>query len=197
MAKVSAGGAQGAFQLNGSHSSWSNAKCGSLIELLARGDFASPVVVIDEVDKIGDSKVAPVLPALLDLLEVRTARHFKDEFFELEFDCSRMIFILTVNDVSDVPAPLLSRVNVFEVPRPTPAQRQRIIQSEIKKWQMKTKRPEINFDLSACNQLAERVDLDLRKTTDLVREGFGRAICDRSAVAMLHIPKSESRSIGF
>jgi ATP-dependent Lon protease len=197
MAKISAGGAQGAFQLNGSHSSWSHAKWGSLIELLAKGDLASPVVVIDEVDKIGDSRTAPVLPALLDLLEVRTARHFKDEFFEVEFDCSRMIFILTANEISNVPAPLLSRVNVFDVPRPSPEQRQRIIQSEIKKWQKKTKRPEINFDLSACNQLAERVDLDLRKTTDLVREGFGRAICDSSAVAMLHIPKSEGRTIGF
>lgn len=197
MAKISAGGAQGAFQLNGSHSSWNNAKCGSLIELLAHGDFASPVVVIDEVDKIGDGTTAPVLPALLDLLEARTARHFRDEFFELDFDCSRMIFILTANEISDVPAPLLSRVNVFEVPRPSRAQRHRIIQSEIKKWQKKTRRPGINFDLSACDQLAERVDLDLRKTTDLVREGFGRAICDRSAVAMLQIPKSEARTIGF
>lgn len=197
MTKITAGGAQGAFQLNGSHPTWSNAQCGSLIELLAHGEFASPVVVIDEVDKIGNSTTAPVLPALLDLLEARTARHFKDEFFELEFDCSRMIFILTANEISDVPAPLLSRVNVFEVPRPSPAQRHRIIQSEIKKWQKKTRRPGITFDLGMCDQLAARVDLDLRKTTDLVREGFGRAICDRSGVAMLQIPKSEARSIGF
>jgi hypothetical protein len=45
--------------------------------------------------------------------------------------------------------------------------------------------------------LAERVDLDLRKTTDLVREGFGRAISGGATLAKLSIPKNKVRSIGF
>lgn len=63
MEKLSAGGAQGAFQITGSHSGWTNARYGSLIDLLARGKSSSPVVVIDEVDKIGNSPSYPVLPS--------------------------------------------------------------------------------------------------------------------------------------
>ncbi|MBA4381175.1 MAG: AAA family ATPase [Sideroxydans sp.] len=197
MEKLTAGGAQAAFQINGSHSTWTNAKYGSLINLLAKGNSSSPVVVIDEVDKIANSTNAPILPALLDLLESRSAKCFRDEFFGMEFDCSRMIFILTANSIESVPLPLLSRVNVFDVPRPAPAQRLRIIKHEIKQWQKKTKHHEIGFDMNACHELAERVDLDLRKTTDLVREGFGRAISAGSTGAKLSIPKNKVRSIGF
>jgi ATP-dependent Lon protease len=197
MEKLTAGGAQAAFQINGSLSTWSNAKYGSLIDLLAKGESSSPVVVLDEVDKIGNSTTAPLLPVLLDLLESRSAKCFRDEFFGMEFDCSRVIFILTANTIETVPTPLLSRVNVFDVPRPAPAQRLRIIKCEIKQWQKKTRHPEIAFDMNVCHELAERVDLDLRKTTDLVREGFGRAISGGSTVAKLSIPKNTVRSIGF
>lgn len=197
MQKLSAGGAQGAFQLNGSQSSWTNAKYGSIVELLACGRSSSPVVVIDEVDKIGSSQSYPVLPVLLDLLEHRSAMSFKDEFLDLEFDCSKIIFVLTANALSDVPTPLQSRVNVFDVPRPGPEQRMRIIQREIRQWQNKTRRTEINFAVDHCHQLAERVDLDLRKTTDLVREGFAKAMYSRTAIAQLAIPAHKGRSIGF
>jgi len=115
----------------------------------------------------------------------------------MEFDCSRMIFILTANTVDAVPAPLLSRVNVFDVPRPAPAQRLRIIKREIKQWQRKTRHPEIAFGANACHELAERVDLDLRKTTDIVREGFGREIHAGATLAKLSIPRSNVRTIGF
>ena len=94
MEKLSAGGAQGGFQLTGSHNSWTGARPGGLFTLLAEGQFATPVVVIDEVDKIRDSQY-PMLPVLLDLFEPHTARCFKDEFFEMQFDASRIIFVLT------------------------------------------------------------------------------------------------------
>jgi ATP-dependent Lon protease len=198
MEKISAGGTQAGFQVNGSDSTWATAKYGALINLLAQGESSSPVLVIDEVDKIGNSSSSPILPTLLDLLETRSAKCFRDIFFGMEFDCSRMIFILTANTIESVPLPLLSRVNVFDVPRPEPSQRLRIIKREISQWQKKTKRHGIEFDLSACLELAERVDLDLRKTTDLVREGFGRAISTKVDVAKLVIPhKNEVRSIGF
>jgi ATP-dependent Lon protease len=197
MEKMSAGGVQASFQINGSDSTWSNAKYGSLIDLLAKGESSSPVVVLDEVDKISNGTTAPLLPVLLDLLESRSAKCFRDEFLGLEFDCSRMIFILTANSIETVPTPLLSRVNVFDVPRPAPAQRLRIIKREIKQWQKKTRHPEIAFDMNVCHELAERVDLDLRKTTDLVREGFGRAISGGATLAKLSIPKNKVRSIGF
>ena len=196
MEKISAGGAQGGFQLTGSHTSWTGSRPGSLFTLLAEGKFATPVVVIDEVDKIIDSRY-PVLPVLLDLFEPNTSVRFKDEFFEMAFDASRIIFVLTANSLEGVPAPLLSRVEVFDVPRPEPAQRLRIIQEEAAKLRTKTKLP-IKLDKASSEALAARKDVDLRKTTRLVREAFTRALQANELVAKLVVPKFEGRGqIGF
>lgn len=194
--KISAGGAQGGFQLTGAHSGWKGARPGSLFTVLAEGQSASPVFVVDEVDKIVDSQY-PVLPVLLDLLEPNTGKCFKDEFFEMEFDASRAIVVLTANSLDGVPTPLLSRVEVFDVPRPDPLQRRRIIESQAAHLRLKT-RKEIYLDEIASAQLAERTDLDLRKTTRLIDEGFANALLSGATMAKLTIPKSEARrSIGF
>lgn len=196
MEKISAGGAQGGFQLTGSHTSWTGSRPGSLFTVLAEGKFATPVVVIDEVDKIIDSRY-PVLPVLLDLFEPNTSVRFKDEFFEMTFDASRIIFVLTANSLDGIPAPLLSRVEVFDVPRPEPAQRLRIIQDEAAKLRSKTKLP-IKLDKASSEALAARKDVDLRKTTRLVREAFTRALQTNEPVAKLVVPKFEGRGqIGF
>lgn len=194
--KISAGGAQGGFMLAGSHSSWHSARNGSLFTLLAEGKSAAPVMVIDEVDKIVDSKF-PVLPVLLDLFEPDTARCFKDEFFDMRFDASRVIFVLTANTLEGIPTPLLSRLEVFDVPRPQPEQRLRIIQSVAEYLRHKTHK-QIELDEAVCNDLAERVDLDLRKTTRLVKEAFAKAVAAGAAMARFEMPKKEGRrAIGF
>jgi ATP-dependent Lon protease len=196
MDKISAGGAQGGFQLTGSHNSWNGARPGALFTLLAEGQFATPVVVIDEVDKIRDSQY-PVLPVLLDLFEPQTARCFKDEFFEMQFDASRIIFVLTANSLEDVPAPLLSRLEVFDIARPEPAQRLRIIQNEVAMLRRKTGL-NIRLDKAASEALADRQDIDLRKTTRLVSEAFVRALQAGELVAKLLLPKAGGRfQIGF
>ena len=196
MEKISAGGAQGGFQLTGSHNSWTGARPGALFTLLAEGQFATPVVVIDEVDKIHDSQY-PVLPVLLDLFEPQTAKCFKDEFFEMQFDASRIIFVLTANSLEGVPAPLLSRLEVFDIARPEPAQRMRIIQNEAAMLRRKTGL-NIRLDKVGSDALADRQDIDLRKTTRLVSEAFARALQARELVAKLLVPKVEGRlQIGF
>lgn len=194
--KLSAGGAQGGFQLTGSHSSYTDGKPGAIFTLLAEGQSAAPVMVIDEVDKIHDRSY-PVLPVLLDLLEPRSAREFKDEFFETTFDASRMVVALTANTLDGVPAPLLSRVEVINVPSPEPSQRLRIIQQEAAQWCKKTRRL-IDFREADCRALSERMDIDLRKLTRVVKESFAKAIQQGETTAHLVLPKAEGRrSIGF
>jgi ATP-dependent Lon protease len=194
--KISAGGAQGGFQLTGSHSSWTGSRPGMLFSLLAEGDSAAPVVVIDEVDKIHDTQY-PVLPVLLDLLDAGSSKQFKDEFFELQFDASRIIFVLTANSIENVPPALLSRVEVFNVPAPEPAQRLRIIQETAEILRSKTKR-KITLCGRTVGILSERVDIDLRRVTRLVHEAFTRAMQAGDAVAGIAVPKQDGkRSIGF
>ena len=187
MEKISAGSAQGGFQLTGSHSSWNGAKHGQVFKALAEGKTASPVFVIDEVDKIGADDRYPVLPVLLDLFEPDTACCFKDEFFEIEFDASRIIYILTANSLDNAPEALRSRVEIYNVPRPEPAQRLRIIQEETKKLREATGK-KIRLDKTTTQRLADLTEIDLRKTTRIVREAFTKAIIENSGVARLIMP---------
>ena len=188
MEKISAGGSTGGFQLNGCHSSWTGSRCGQIFQSLAENETTSPVFVIDEIDKLGGDNRYPVLPVLLDLLEPSTAKEFRDEFFEINIDASRIIFILTANSVENIPAPLLSRVTIFDIQRPGPAQRLRIIENEIKKLCQATDR-KINLDKVSAQELANRVDIDLRITVSIVHECFTKAIMANNDSVQLAIKK--------
>ena len=184
--KISAGGAQGGFQLTGSHGAWQGAKPGMIAALLAKSTSAAPVLVIDEVDKIADARY-PFLPVLLDLLDTGTAKQFRDEYFEMAFDASRIIVILTANDISQVPLPLLSRVDVFTVLPPQPSQRLRIIEQTMAELCQKTKH-HIGLGLGVAERLAERMDIDLRQLNRLVQSAFATALQAGDKVARIQTP---------
>lgn len=186
MEKMSAGGGGVSFDFTGSHSSWTGARCGRVFQSLAEGNTANPVFVIDEVDKMPPFTQYPLLPMLLDLLEPGTAKSFKDEFFNIDFDASRIIFILTANDLKLVPEPLQSRVNVFTVPRPDTAQRMRIILAEALQLREETG-TKIILDKSDVRELARREDLDLRITVRIVRDAFTKALMNGKTIASMEI----------
>lgn len=193
----SAGGAQAAFQLTGSDRHWSPSSSGLILETLAHNSSASPIFVLDEVDKISTDGKYPVFPALLDLLEQETARAFQDNFLAMDFDASRIIYVLTANDLNDVPSPILSRVEVFEIPAPEPPQRMQIIQSEMKRLRHATQK-RIKLSAHTAELLAERTDIDLRQTHRLIADAFASALMAQKNTADLKIPpKTKRTAIGF
>jgi len=104
--------------LSGASAQWNNAKPGKVAHTLVHGDYANPIVVLDEIDKAGgDSRYDP-MGALYSLLEHDTARAFKDEFVDIDIDASHILWVTTANDERSIPEPILNRMNVYEVPRP-------------------------------------------------------------------------------
>jgi ATP-dependent Lon protease len=104
--------------LSGASSQWKNAKPGKVFDTFLNGDYANPVIVVDEVDKAsGDGQYDP-LGALYELLEVQTATRFIDEFVELPIDASGAVWLATANDAAQIPAPLLNRLAVYEIEAP-------------------------------------------------------------------------------
>ncbi len=104
--------------LTGASSQWQNAKPGKIASTLIEGDYANPVVVLDEVDKAGGDHRYDPLGALYTLLEQDTAAHFKDEYIEVDIDASHILWVATANDESQIPEPILNRMNVYTVERP-------------------------------------------------------------------------------
>ena len=104
--------------LSGASSQWKNAKPGKVFDTFLNGDYANPVIVVDELDKAsGDGQFDP-LGALYELLESQTATRFVDEFVELPIDASGAVWLATANDAARIPEPLLSRLSVYEIEAP-------------------------------------------------------------------------------
>src|SRR5918994_1760940 len=104
--------------LSGASSQWKNAKPGKVFDTFVNGDYANPVIVVDEIDKAsGDGQYDP-LGALYELLEIQTATRFIDEFVEVPIDASGALWLATANDAGRIPEPLLSRLSVYEIDAP-------------------------------------------------------------------------------
>jgi ATP-dependent Lon protease len=104
--------------LSGASSQWKNAKPGKVFDTFLNGEYANPVIVVDEIDKAGGDGQYDPLGALYELLEVDTATRFVDEFVEVPIDASGAVWLATANDAAGIPEPLLSRLTVYEIEPP-------------------------------------------------------------------------------
>jgi ATP-dependent Lon protease len=112
--------------LSGASSQWKNAKPGKVFDTFLNGDYANPVIVVDELDKASSDGQYDPLGALYELLEIKTATRFIDEFVELPIDASGAVWLATANDAERIPEPLLDRLMVYEI-EPPDAEGSRII----------------------------------------------------------------------
>jgi ATP-dependent Lon protease len=176
--------------LSGSSSQWKGAKPGKVFEALVDGQYANPVIVVDEIDKASADAQYDPLGALYSLLEHDTAQCFMDEFAEVAIDASQVIWITTANDERSIPEPILNRMNVFEIEAPTPDAARRIalhlycsILGE-HDWGHRFA-PEPQADL--LDQLAELAPREMRRA---LMTGFGNArLAGRDDVAVEDLPK--------
>lgn len=196
-AKITASGSQGGFTLVGTSSHWSNSHPGRIFELLARQPLACGVVLIDEVDKFAEDERYPVIPALLDLLERDSARVFRDESAGIEFDASKLIVILTANNLDAVCAPLRSRTQCFEVVAPDRQQRREIMLRLLDTLSAESGHP-LAYEASDIDALAANDTMDLRELQRVIRRAFGQAIATRATQITLPLPAQQTpQRFGF
>jgi ATP-dependent Lon protease len=104
--------------LGGASSQWKNAKPGKVFETFLNGEYANPVMVVDELDKASAEGQYDPLGALYGLLELDTAMRFVDEFAEIPIDASGAVWFATANDATRIPEPILNRMHVYEIEAP-------------------------------------------------------------------------------
>jgi ATP-dependent Lon protease len=104
--------------LSGASSQWKGARPGKVFETLVDGQYANPVMVVDEIDKARGEHAYDPLGSLYSLMEHDTAARFIDEFAEVPIDASQVIWIATANDERTIPDPILNRMNVYQVQAP-------------------------------------------------------------------------------
>jgi ATP-dependent Lon protease len=115
--------------LSGSSSQWKNAKPGKVFETFLHGQYANPLICVDEIDKAGGDQQYDPLGALYSLLEHDTAKSFVDEFVEIPIDAASVFWVATANDAARIPEPILNRMNVYEIDAPDHEGARRIAES--------------------------------------------------------------------
>lgn len=124
---ISGGGLGDALSIRGARSLFTRAQPGLIVSALIETAVMNPVIVIDELDKLGDGgNHGRAADALLHVLEPQQAKAFRDDFIEFPLDLSRVLFVATANDLDAVPRTLRDRFEVVHVDPYTADQRRHI-----------------------------------------------------------------------
>ena len=129
--RVALGGVRDEAEIRGHRRTYIGALPGRIISALRKVKVNNPVLMLDEIDKLGQGWMGSPESALLELLDPEQNNSFTDHYLDLPFDMSEVTFIATANDLSQLSAPLRDRLEIISLSGYTPEEKRKIAQSHL------------------------------------------------------------------
>ena len=113
--RISLGGMKDESELRGHRKTYVGAMPGRIVNALRQAKSSNPLILLDEIDKIGSDYKGDPASALLEILDGEQNVSFRDNYLEIGVDLSKALFLATANDVSSIPSPLYDRLEILEL----------------------------------------------------------------------------------
>ncbi|RZF23205.1 endopeptidase La [Halobacteriovorax vibrionivorans] len=189
--RFSLGGMRDEAEIKGHRRTYVGAMPGRLIQAMKRVEVNNPVIMLDEIDKLGQSFQGDPASALLEVLDPEQNHTFIDHYLDVPFDLSKVLFIATANYIGDIPEPLLDRMEIIELSGYTMEEKLSIatkwvIPKQIKKHGLEKK--DINLSKATLKKVIEDY---AREPGVRVMEQMVAKLCRRAALEKVNAKRKK------
>lgn len=201
LVRIALGGLEDVSELRGHRRTYIGAMPGRIVQGLISAKTMNPVVVLDELDKVGRTMRGDPTAALLEILDPEQNDKFRDYYLNFDLDLSQVIFIATANDLSTIPAPLRDRLEFIFVSSYTPQEKLEIakrylINQELKKHGLK--KIELTIAPVALKELIDKYTREAgvrnlrRQIATIIRKSVKKFLEDKELKKIAITPKNLS-----